>query len=281
MTFMGVFYRRFSPRGTIGRLLITWAVGICASAAHGAELKIAGQAAVLMEMRAGKILWQQNQDIALAPASTTKIMTALIVLQRNKPGDIAIVPAQATSATGATAKLQKNERLAVEQLLFAILIGSANDAALTLAKHTGGSVAKFVGMMNDKARDLGALRSSFQNPTGLPEKGHVTTARDLAVITRAALDYPTFRRIVAAKRYPWKSAKWQGTLKNSNDLLDNYPGAIGVKTGNTREAGFCLVGAAARGAETLIAVILKSSEKAVWQDARKLFDYGFKNFAAG
>jgi len=271
---------RFSTRATIGWLILTWAAVACAPAAQGAELKIVGEAAVLMEMHTGKILWQRNKDLSMAPASTTKIMTALIVLERNKLSDITIVPAEATSATGGTAKLQKNERLAIEQLLFAMLIGSANDAAVTLAKHTGGSVAKFVGMMNNKARGLGALQSSFRNPTGLPEKGHVTTARDLAVITRAALQHPEFRRIVAAKQHPWKSAEWQGTLKNSNDLLDNYPGAIGVKTGSTREAGFCLVGAAARGTETFIAVILKSSEKAVWEDARILLDHGFRNFSA-
>ena len=264
----------------MGWLILTWAVVVCASAAQGAELKIAGEAAALMEMRTGKILWQRNKDLSMAPASTTKIMTALIVLERNKLSDIAIVPAEATSASGGTAKLQRDEQLAVEQLLFAMLIGSANDAAVTLAKHTGGSVAKFVGMMNDKARGLGALQSRFRNPTGLSQKGHVTTARDLAVITRAALRHPEFRRIVAAKSHPWNSAKWQGTLKNSNDLLDNYPGAIGVKTGETREAGYCLAAAAARGTETFIAVVLKSTEKAVWQDARILLDHGFRNFSA-
>jgi D-alanyl-D-alanine carboxypeptidase (penicillin-binding protein 5/6) len=130
-------------------------------------------------------------------------------------------------------------------------------------------------MMNDKARSLGALRSSFRNPTGLPQKGHVTTARDLAVITRAALAHPEFPKIVAAKTYRWQSAKWQSELKNSNLLLENYPGAMGVKTGQTRDAGFCLVAAAARGEQSFVAVILKSTEISGWQDARALLDYGF------
>ena len=253
---------------------------MCACAAHGAEIKIAGQAAVLMETRGGKILWQRNQNLSLAPASTTKILTALVVLEQSKASDIVTIPAEATRATGGTASLQTGERMSVEKLLYAMMLGSANDAAIALATHAGGSVEKFVGLMNDKARSLGALQSSFRNPTGLPQKGHVTTARELAMITRAALANVEFRDIVAAKNLPWKSAKWQGELKNSNVLLKTYHGAIGVKTGQTSEAGFCFVAAAARGDESFIAVILKSTEKSGWDDAKTLLDHGFKNFAA-
>jgi D-alanyl-D-alanine carboxypeptidase (penicillin-binding protein 5/6) len=133
--------------------------------------------------------------------------------------------------------------------------------------------------MNQKARSVGALRSQFHNPTGLPQAGQVTTARDLALITKTALANPEFSRIVATKSYPWKSLKWQGVLQNSNELLESYDGAIGVKTGNTREAGHCLVAAAQRGDNTLIAVVLGSEEEHVWQDAKKLLDYGFKDSA--
>jgi D-alanyl-D-alanine carboxypeptidase (penicillin-binding protein 5/6) len=177
-------------------------------------------------------------------------------------------------------QLQTGEQLSVEQLLYGMMLGSANDAAIALANHSGGSVTRFVALMNDKTRSLGALRTTFRNPTGLPQKEHVTTARDLATIARAALANDEFRKIVASKNQPWKSAKWQGELKNSNLLLATYPGAIGVKTGQTREAGFCIVAAAARGEESLIAVILKSTEKSGWQDAKNLLDHGFKNFAA-
>ncbi len=233
-----------------------------------------------MEMRTGKILWQRNQDLSMEPASTTKIMTALIVIEQGKLEDLATVPAEAAKIGGSSVRLKKDEQVAVEQLLYAMLLRSANDAAITLATHIGGSVGKFVGMMNDKARILGALQSSFRNPTGLPQKGHTTTARDLAVITRAALENPDFRRIVAANDRPWKSAKWQGTLKNSNTLLTSYEGAIGVKTGHTREAGFCLVAAAARGEEAFLAIVLNSTKKSGWQDAGKLLDHGFDNFTA-
>lgn len=261
-------------------LVLASAMMTSLSPAHGADITIAGQAAVLMDTRTGRILWQRNQDLALAPASTTKILTALVVLERSKASDILTVPAEATKATGGSARLQPGERVSVEQLLYGMMLGSANDAAIALANHAGGSVARLVNSMNDKARSLGALRSSFHNPTGLPQKGHVTTARDLALITRAALANPEFRKIVAARKYPWRSAKWQGELKNSNLLLESYQGAIGVKTGQTREAGFCLIAAAARGEESFIAVILKSAEKSGWQDAKKLLDYGFNNSAA-
>lgn len=265
---------------TVSRLLLAWTAVTIGLPAYGADIKIAGRAAVLMEIRAGKILWQRNQDQLLAPASTTKILTALVALDRSKLDDVVKVPREATLATGGTVHLHAGEQLSVEQLLYGMLLGSANDAAIALAIHTGGSVAKFVDLMNGEARHLGAKRSNFHNPTGLPQKGHVTTARELAMITRAALANPRFRRIVASKKQAWKSAKWQGELKNSNVLLETYRGAIGVKTGQTSEAGFCLVAAAARGEESFVAVILKSTEKSGWQDARNLLDHGFKNYTA-
>ena len=126
---------------------------------------------------------------------------------------------------------------------------------------SAGSTPKFVQIMNQKARSLGALHSRFFNPTGLPHRGQVTTASDLALITKVALTNPEFRKIVATKSYPWKSSKWEGMMDNSNELLKSYDGAIGVKTGSTREAGHCLVAAAQRENKTLIAVVLGSQEK--------------------
>jgi D-alanyl-D-alanine carboxypeptidase (penicillin-binding protein 5/6) len=261
----------------VARLLLLLSCSIFppVSRAYGFELPITAKAAVLMEKRTGKIVWQRNPNLSLAPASTTKILTAFVVLEGGNPGNSVRVPAEATKATGGTVHLRTGERLSVEQLVYGMMLGSANDAAIALARHTGGSVTRFVDLMNTKARGLGAQHSRFLNPTGLPQKGHVTAARDLALITRAALNNPAFRRIVATKNYFWQSAQWSGELKNSNLLLDDYPGAIGVKTGQTREAGFCLVAAAARGEESFIAVILKSAEASVWNDAKTLLDYGF------
>lgn len=240
---------------------------------------MAGKAAVLMEMPTGKILWEKNKDLPRPPASTAKILTAFVTLDGARLKEIVTVSITATANKSPAVALKNGERLAVQDLLYALLLQSSNDAALALASHVGGSTPRFVQLMNQKARSLGALHSHFLNPTGLPQRGQITTARDLAVITKAALANPEFRKIVATKSYPWKSLKWEGVLENSNELLKSYDGSIGVKTGNTREAGHCLVAAAQRGDETLIAVILGSQEKSVWQDAKNLLDYGFKNFA--
>jgi D-alanyl-D-alanine carboxypeptidase (penicillin-binding protein 5/6) len=256
-------------------LLLACTVALFLSRAHAAEIKIAGRGAVLMDARTGKTIWQRNENLSLAPASTTKILTALLVLERSKPGDLVAVPVEATKATGGSVRLRAGERLTVEQLLYGMMLGSGNDAALALAGHAAGSVSRFVTSMNVKARSLGAARSSFQNPTGLPQKRHVTTAHDLAVITRAAMALSDFRAIVAARTHRWQSVAWKGELRNSNAILETYPGASGVKTGQTREAGYCLVASATRGEASLIAVVLKSTEQAVWQDARTLLDYGF------
>lgn len=246
--------------------------------AMGAERDIIAKAAVLMEMRTGNILWAKNKDLARPPASTAKILTALVTLDRTRLKEIVTLPIAAPASKNSSVLFQGGEQLAVQDLLHALLLQSSNDAALALASHVGGSTPKFVELMNQKARSLGAFHSRFLNPTGMPQRGQVTTARDLALITKAALANPEFGRIVATKSYPWKSLKWEGVLENSNELLKSYEGAIGVKTGNTREAGHCLVAAAQRGNKTLIAVILGSLEKHVWQDAKNLLDYGFKNF---
>jgi D-alanyl-D-alanine carboxypeptidase (penicillin-binding protein 5/6) len=217
----------------------------------------------------------------LPPASTAKILTALIVLERQHLRDSVVVPAVATQTTGATVPLQAGERSSVEALLFAMLVGSANDAALALGHHSGGSIERFVASMNEKAQALGALRSKFFTPTGLPRAGQMSTAHDLALITRAALEKGDFRRIVATRRYLWKSADQERELVNSNRLLDDYAGAIGVKTGSTKEAGFCLVAAAVRGERTLIAVMLNSRERVLWREAKSLLDYGFATIRTG
>jgi serine-type D-Ala-D-Ala carboxypeptidase (penicillin-binding protein 5/6) len=242
-----------------------------------AEMKLAAKAAVLMNATTGKLIWAKDKDLPLPPASTAKVLTASVVLDHSRIAELLTIPAQAVGVSGANTQLAAGEQLSIGDLLYAMLLGSGNDAAIALALHGGNSVEMFVERMNQKARKLGAVRSRFLNPTGMPHPKQVTTAHDLALITRYALENSDFRKIVNAKTYAWKSARWQGTLKNSNNLLSSYPGAIGVKTGNTREAGYCLVAAAQRGARTYLAVILKSQEKAVWQDAKKLLDYGFKH----
>lgn len=242
--------------------------------------QVVAQAGVLMELQTGDVLWEKNKGMRLAPASTTKIMTALVVLERSRLDEIVTIPVEATTTEGTGTNLRAGERITVENLLYALLLRSGNDAAVALAMHAAGSVAQFAALMNEKARSIGATHSQFRNPNGLPEDGHLTTAEDLALIARAALRNAEFEKIAATRTHPWKSEKWQGTLANHNKLLGNYDGAIGVKTGYTIKAGQCLVAAARRGGSTFVAVILNSRGKAIWEDAKKLLDYGFKNFAA-
>ncbi|HSE88639.1 MAG TPA: D-alanyl-D-alanine carboxypeptidase family protein [Candidatus Binatia bacterium] len=269
--------KNFSPSALIRPSLAVFILCFLSHPAVGAEWEIVAKAAVLMEMQTGRILWAKNKELPRPPASTAKILTAFVTLDRVPLKEIVTVPIAAFTSTSSAIRLQVGERLAVHDLLYAVLLQSSNDAALALASHVGGTTPKFVHLMNQKARSLGALHSRFLNPTGLPQQGQVTTALDLALITKAALANSEFRRIVATKSYPWKSSEWEGVLENSNELLKSYDGAIGVKTGNTREAGHCLVAAAQRGDKALIAVILGSQEKHVWQDAKNLLDYGFKN----
>jgi D-alanyl-D-alanine carboxypeptidase (penicillin-binding protein 5/6) len=256
-------------------LLFAW-IGFPGPSA-AAELKIAARAAVLMNAQTGKNLWTKHQDLRLPPASTAKILTALVVLDHSRANDVVTIPAEALRVSGATAQLTAGEKLSVSDLLHAMLLGSGNDAAIALALHVVPSIDNFVQRMNHKAQTLGAVRSRFFNPTGMPHANQMTTAHDLALITKTALENSEFRRIVGKRTYRWRSLRWQGTIQNSNKLLTRYDGAIGVKTGNTREAGYCLVAAAQRSGKSFIAVVLKSEEKAVWQDAKKLLDYGFKH----
>jgi serine-type D-Ala-D-Ala carboxypeptidase (penicillin-binding protein 5/6) len=269
--------REFSPPNLISPSLVVFILCFLSHPALALERDIVAKAAVLMEMRTGKILWAKNRDLPRPPASTAKILTASVTLDRVSLKEVVTIPlTKATTNKSSGISFQGGERLSIQDLLYALLLESSNEAALALASHVGGSMPKFVQLMNQKARLLGALHSHFLNSTGLPQRGQVTTARDLALITKAALANPEFRRIVATKSYPWKSFKWEGVIENSNELLRTYDGAIGVKTGNTREAGYCLVAAAGRGDKILIAVILGSQEKRVWQDAKTLLDYGFK-----
>ena len=256
-------------------LLLVWV--ILPHASPAAELKIAAKAAVLMNAQTGKFLWAQKPDLRLPPASTAKILTALIVLDHSRTSDVVTIPAEALRVSGATTQLRAGEKLSVGDLLHAMLLGSGNDAAIALALHTAASIDNFVQRMNHKAHTLGAVRSRFLNPTGMPQPTQLTTAQDLALITQAALENSEFRKMVGKTTYQWRSRGWQGTIRSSNKLLSSYDGAIGVKTGNTREAGYCLVAAAQRGEQTYIAVVLKSQEQAVWRDAKQLLDYGFKH----
>lgn len=236
-------------------------------------------AMALFDLNSGVFLAQSNAEERRPMASTTKIMTGLVILERCSLDEVLTVPAEAVGVEGSSIYLYTGEKISVRTLLYALLLSSANDAAHVLALHAAGSIPAFAALMNEKAAELGLQNTQFQNPHGLPAEGHYTTAHDLALIAAAAMNNPTFREIVSTTRY---SAPQEGTdatrlFLNHNRLLRTYDGAIGVKTGFTKSSGRCLVSAAERNGLCLIAVTLNDGND--WRDAAALFDWGFAHYA--
>ncbi|MBS3968542.1 MAG: D-alanyl-D-alanine carboxypeptidase [Clostridia bacterium] len=243
-----------------------------------AKPNIAGEAAILMDAETGEILWGKNERDQKSPASITKLVTALVAIEKGNLQDEVTVSQEAVNTRGSIVWLRAGETQTLENLLYAIMLNSGNDAALVIAEHIGGTVDGFVGMMNQKARDLGAYSTNFVNPNGLPDQDHYSTAYDIALIMKAALDNPVLKEIIGTKTRDWNGRDWQSQLVNLNQLLWQYEGSLGGKTGYTNEAGRCLVAAANRDGMELISVVLGSNSQRIWSDSIRILDYGYDNF---
>lgn len=261
------------PKITLVVLLLLFLIP---AEAEAKEPAIKAKSAVLLDGSTGRILFEKNAGLRLPPASTTKVLTAILALEKGEPGKIITVSSHAAATGEATLGLSKGDQLSFEDLLHGALLKSANDASVALAEAVAPSEEEFVGLMNLKARSLGAGNTTFYNTNGLPHDGHLTTAYDLAVITRYALRNPTFAEIVSKKYYivAWQDKSWKRRIKNTNLLLWSYPNATGVKTGTTDKAGKCLIASARKGTNELIAVVLNSPDR--YQEARGLLEYGFQ-----
>ena len=233
------------------------------------------EAALLMEVSTGSVLYAKNEHQLRAPASTTKVVTALLALESGRLSDRVRVSRRAAGTTGSSAGLATGEVLTLEELLYALMLPSGNDAAVAVAEHLAGSVEAFAAWMTRRARELGAYNSRFENPHGLDSPGHYSTAYDLALFARTAMQFPTFARIVGQKAYTDLAGR--RTWHNTNRLLWSFEGATGVKTGTTSRAGYCLVAAANREGMSVIAVVLGSADR--WGDAARLLEYGLSAFA--
>ena len=233
---------------------------------------ISANAAVMADLDAGQTLYARRPHEPLPPASTAKIMTALLVLQHASLADRVTVSPQAAGAAGSRMGLTAGETLTVQDLLYGLLLPSGNDAAVALAEHVGGSEAGFVGLMNQAAADLGLADTHFANPHGLDDPTATTSAADLLTLTGAALAYPAFAQIVATQSTS-AGGHW---LVNTNELLHLYPGADGVKTGTTAAAGECLVASVTRRGHRLLLVLLGSADR--YADAAALLDYAAANW---
>jgi D-alanyl-D-alanine carboxypeptidase (penicillin-binding protein 5/6) len=236
------------------------------------------EAAALIDVSSGRVLFSQQGDKSMRIASLTKIMTAIVAIEHSKLSDQVKVSRNAAGKEGSSIYLKLDEEMSLQHLLYGMMLRSGNDAATAIAEHVGGTVEGFAYMMNEKARILGMERSSFKNPSGLDEEGHFSTANDMAKLTAYALRNPVFREIVKTKvkKAPNPNESWDYTWLNKNKMLNLYEGADGVKTGYTKVAKRCLVSSATRNGQQLAVVTLNDSDD--WADHSKLLDYGFKNY---
>lgn len=240
----------------------------CITPAVAEALEVSATAAVLMDADMGQVLYEKNGDRQMLIASTTKIMTALVVLEHAAPDDVITVTPN-HMAEGSSMYLRAGETVRVEELLYGLLLCSGNDAALALTECAGG-LTPFVALMNEKAAALGMAHTSFANPNGLDADGHYSTARDMAVLAAAAVENPTFRRICSSRSV----TIGQRTMENHNRLLRQMEGCVGLKTGYTRAAGRTLVSCTERDGCRLVAVTLRDGND--WADHAALYDYGFR-----
>ncbi|SDC01254.1 MULTISPECIES: D-alanyl-D-alanine carboxypeptidase family protein [unclassified Candidatus Frackibacter] len=268
----------FSRKHSLIALLIMLVILINTNGIAIAKPSVTARAAILIDAETGEILYAKNPHVKRSPASTTKIMTAILAIENGNLDDKVKVSRRAAYEGGSSIWLAEGEVLTLEELLYGLLLNSGNDAAVAIAEHIGGSVEEFAQMMNRKAREIGALDTSFQNPNGLPQKGHLTTAYDLAMIARYALQNKTFAKIVdtTRKTISWGSHEYGRSLLNTNRLLRRFDEVDGVKTGYTDAAGRCLVSSMTREGRQVISVVLKSGQ--MWHDSIKLLNYGFDNF---
>lgn len=241
--------------------------------------EIEASAYLLMDARMGQVLVDVNGRERLPIASTTKIMTAILALERGDLSELVTAGQKPYDTGGTTIYLEIGEQQTLENLLYALMLESANDAAVAIAEHLAGSEEAFAAWMNAKARELGARDTHFVNSHGLHHPEHLSTAYDLALMARYALRNPTFRRIarVEEKEIPGYKENPPRKLINRNRLLGYYDGANGVKNGFTEQAGLTNVASAKRGETELISVIL-GAESLLWTSSMKLLDYGFENF---
>lgn len=260
------------------------------------EPETASRAAILMDAKTGEIIYEKNADRVMEPASITKVMTCMLAIENLDP-DHKVTISRDMDLLGHVMSLKKGEQLTVRQLLYSMMVWSANDAAVVLAEEVSGSVEEFAELSTKRAHELGAENTFYKNPNGLNDvTGHVTTAEDLALICRWAMENRTFREIVSTVRYkvPATEVSEERKFKSTNRLLydekneinvngrerfPKYKGALGIKTGQTGTAGYCLAGCAKRKGTEYIAVILFAPDDlSRFSDCIELLDFGFDNY---
>lgn len=277
-------------------LLLIFTLLSSLSLSFGANIDTICESYILVDYDSMTVLDGKEMHKPLYPASTTKVMTAILALEHGDLDSIVTVDQEIVSlAYGSHIALEPGEKFTLNDMLYALLLPSANDAALAIAKHISGSIDEFVVLMNEKAKELGAENTNFVNPHGLHDDNHVTTAYDLSLFAKYAMEIPKFREYVNTTEYTIAATEIKGEpryLYTTNRLLRSsqtieykgntipitYEGASGVKTGYTTEASNCLISFAERDGQALLAVVLKSQAGEVYLDTHKLLNHGFENF---
>jgi serine-type D-Ala-D-Ala carboxypeptidase (penicillin-binding protein 5/6) len=258
-----------------GGLILAALLVLLAQGARSQDLSLAAQSAALVDSYSGEFLYTKNPDAKEYPASSTKILTALIVIEAGNLDQIVTVAPEDTKVEPSSLNLKPGQQFTRRQLLFGMLLKSANDVAMCLARDNAGSVPEFAEKMNLRAAELGATSSHFVNPHGLHDPNHYTTAHDLVLIARAAMQQPLFRQIVSTIYYTWRTPTGQvEELRNHNRLLRHFAGCNGLKTGYTRPAQQVLVSSALRGGHEVISVVLHTDKPGIWVDSKTLLTYG-------
>jgi len=243
------------------------------------EPKLNSRVALIYDRASGRILYEKNGNKQTPMASTTKIMTAIIVIEHGNLEEIVNINAKAAGTGGSRLGLKKNDKITVRDLLYGLMLKSGNDAAVALAIHIGGSIEGFAELMNNKAQEMGLVNTHFVTPHGLDMEGHYTTAYELAKITDYALKIDKIKEIVSTKTYTVTINGYSKNIANTNELLGSLNGVYGVKTGFTNGAGRCLVTVCKRGDLDIITVVIGADTKKYrTQDSIKLIEYANKNY---
>lgn len=248
------------------------------TAAIEQKFQTTAKGCIVVERNSGRVLFEHNADVRLPMASTTKIVTALTVINNCNLSDVVTIPRDACGIEGSSVYLRVGEKLTVHQLLYGLMLRSGNDCATALALYVGGSVERFAQMMNQTARSLGCDDCNFVNPHGLHDDNHYTSARNLATITCKALQNDDFAEIVSTKtvKIPNDGYDYQRVLINKNKLLYNFDDADGVKTGYTKKAGRCFVGSATRNGMQVVVVVLNCVP--MFEETSQMLDVAFANY---
>ncbi len=232
-------------------------------------VSVTAKSALVLDAGTGQVLYEKSADEKSLIASTTKIMTGLLIAEHCDPEATVTIPPEAAGVEGSSLYLKAGEERTVEELLYGLMLHSGNDAAAALALHLDGSVEAFAARMNQRAHELGLTATHFANPHGLDSEENYSTARDLACLAAHALQNDLFRQVCSARSYTGDTHSYV----NHNKLLWQYPGCIGVKTGYTKAAGRILVSAAEKDGRRLVCVTISAPDD--WRDHKKLLDYGF------